>query len=146
MSKYVFQPRKNKVYRETQVEQATDITRNGRDEFESCEFLADVLSSLDAGKGADIKVLDVRTKTSVTDYMVIASGTSERHVCSLADRVMETAREMGVRALGLEGKASGDWVLVDLGEVIIHVMKPQTREFYQLEKLWLGEFNTGPLS
>jgi ribosome-associated protein len=122
------------------------MIRNSGEKFESCDFLADVLSSLDDGKGTDIKVLDVRAKTSVTDYMVIASGTSERHVCSLADRVVDKAREIGVRALGLEGKASGDWVLVDLGDVIIHVMKPQTREFYQLEKLWLGEFNSGSLS
>ncbi|WP_455423472.1 ribosome silencing factor [Candidatus Methylospira mobilis] len=118
--------------------QAAVVIRNGRDAFNGCDFLADVLSSLDAGKGADIKVLDVRNKTSITDYMVIASGTSERHVCSLADRIVDKAREIGVRTLSLEGKASGDWVLVDLGEVIIHVMKPQTREFYQLEKLWMG--------
>lgn len=128
------------------VELAVEPTRNGSDAFEGCYFLAQVLSSLDDGKGRDVRVLDVRAKTSVTDYMVIASGTSERHVCSLADRVVEKAHEIGVRALGLEGKACGDWVLVDLGDVIIHVMKPQTREFYQLEKLWLGEFETNSLS
>jgi len=120
------------------VGQAAVVVQKSRGAFDSCDFLADVLSSLDAGKGADIKVLDVRNKTSITDYMVIASGTSERHVCSLADRIADKAREIGVRTLGMEGKASGDWVLVDLGEVIIHVMKPQTREFYQLEKLWMG--------
>jgi ribosome-associated protein len=134
------------MLRGLRVDKTEGIPGNSYNEFESCVFLADVLLSLDDGKGADIKVLDVRSKTSITDYMVIASGTSERHVCSLADRVIDKAREIGVRALGLEGKASGDWVLVDLGEVIIHVMKPQTREFYQLEKLWLGEFDTSTLS
>lgn len=108
------------------------------------EVLDVVLAALDDGKGRDIKVLDVRGKTSVTDYMVVASGTSDRHVRAVADHVVEKAKDHGVRPLGTEGGAAADWVLVDLGDVVVHVMKPQTREFYQLEKLWGTEAVPSP--
>ena len=106
----------------------------------SKELVTLVLAALDDGKGNDIKVIDVRDKTSITDYMVIASGTSDRHVVSLADRVVERAKLNQLMPLGVEGQNTGEWVLVDLGDAIIHVMKPQTREFYQLEKLWQGDY------
>jgi ribosome-associated protein len=99
-----------------------------------------VLGILDGGKGRDIKILDVRGKTSVTDFMVIASGTSERHVKSLASHVVEEAKNNEIQPLGVEGENVGEWVLVDLGDVIVHVMKPQIREFYQLEKFWHGDY------
>jgi ribosome-associated protein len=99
-----------------------------------------VLSTLDNGKGRDIKILDVRGKTSITDFMVIASGTSERHVKSLAGHVIEEAKNNEILPLGVEGGNLGEWVLVDLGDVIVHVMKPQVREFYQLEKFWYGDY------
>jgi ribosome-associated protein len=108
--------------------------------MQSQELVTLVLSALDDGKGNDIKVIDVRDKTNITDYMVIASGTSDRHVASLADRVVERAKENQLIPLGVEGQNTGEWVLVDLGDAIIHVMKPQTREFYQLEKLWQGDY------
>jgi len=98
-----------------------------------------VITTLGDGKGRDIMVVDVRGKTSITDYMVVASGTSERHVKSLAGHVAEEARKNATMPLGIEGEDVGEWVLVDLGDVIVHVMKPQTRDFYQLEKLWRGE-------
>lgn len=98
-----------------------------------------VLSTLDDAKGRDIKVIDVRGKTSITDFMVIASGTSERHVQALAEHVVEEAKKNQNQPLGVEGQRSGEWVLVDLGDVILHVMKPQTREFYQLEKFWQND-------
>lgn len=98
-----------------------------------------VVTTLDDGKGRDITVVDVRGKTGVTDFMVVASGTSERHVKSLAGHVAEEAKKNATQPLGVEGGDVGEWVLVDLGEVIVHVMKPQTRDFYQLEKLWRGE-------
>jgi ribosome-associated protein len=100
------------------------------------ELLDLVLAALEDGKAREIKVLDVRGKTSVTDYMVVASGTSDRHVRAVADHVTEKAKARGAPPLGTEGGAAADWVLVDLGDVVVHVMKPQTREFYQLEKLW----------
>ncbi|WP_026611823.1 ribosome silencing factor [Methylocaldum szegediense] len=103
------------------------------------QLLQIVLLALDDGKGKDIKVIDVRKKTSIADFMVIVSGTSERHVKSLADHVIDEAKKNEVQPLGVEGQGGGEWVLVDLGDVIVHVMKPQTREFYQLEKFWQAD-------
>ena len=110
--------------------------------MQSNQLLTFVLAALDDGKGNDIKVIDVRDKTNITDYMVIASGTSDRHVVSLADRVVERLKDNHLKPLGVEGENTGEWVLVDFGDTIVHVMKPQTREFYQLEKLWQGDFPT----
>ena len=87
-------------------------------------------------KAQNVAVLDVRQLTDVADTIVIASGTSDRHVKSLASRVLERARDAGFRALGIEGEREGEWVLVDLQDVIVHVMLPRVREFYALEKLW----------
>jgi ribosome silencing factor RsfS/YbeB/iojap len=95
-----------------------------------------ILGALDDMKALELKVLDVRELTDIADYMVIASGTSDRHVRSVAQRVVEKAREAGFRPHGLEGLKDGDWVLIDLNEVIVHVMLPRVREFYGLEKLW----------
>jgi len=101
------------------------------------EALADlVVDALDDVKGLDIRRIDVRDRTSVTDVMVIASGTSERHIQSLADRVIEWASEKGMKPIGVEGRDGSDWVLIDLGDVVVHVMLPEKREFYNLEKLW----------
>jgi ribosome silencing factor RsfS/YbeB/iojap len=87
-------------------------------------------------KAVDIRVLDVRGVSDVADYMVIASGTSDRHLRSIADRVIQMAKAAGQRPLGVEGEQQGEWVLVDLPDVMVHVMLPRTREFYQLEHLW----------
>ncbi len=95
-----------------------------------------VVKALEDMKGKDISVLDVREKTSVTDYMVIACGTSNRHVKSLADNVVDEAKANGHRPLGIEGGGTSDWVLVDLGDIVVHVMMPATREFYDLERFW----------
>jgi len=81
-------------------------------------------------------VLDVRELSSVMDWLVVASGTSSRHVKSLADNVLMKAKESGVRPLGVEGERIGEWVLVDFGDVVVHVMQPATRSFYDLERLW----------
>ncbi|MDY6955907.1 MAG: ribosome silencing factor [Pseudomonadota bacterium] len=95
-----------------------------------------VIDALDEIKAVDVVALDVRRLTSIADSIVIASGTSQRHVQSLADNVLQRAREAGIRPLGVEGEQAGDWVLVDLGDVIVHVMRPEVRDFYNLEKLW----------
>jgi ribosome-associated protein len=95
-----------------------------------------VVAALEDLKAKDIKVLDVRKLTSITDMLIIASGTSTRHVKALADNVQEQAKAAGCRPLGVEGEREAEWILVDLADVIVHVMLPATRDFYQLEKLW----------
>ncbi|SDM71936.1 ribosome-associated protein [Franzmannia pantelleriensis] len=95
-----------------------------------------VIDALESLKGQDIATLDVSRLTSVTDLMVVASGTSTRHVAALANRVVEAAKESGLQPLGVEGQAGSDWVLVDLGELVVHVMLVETRRLYDLERLW----------
>lgn len=95
-----------------------------------------VNTALEDIKAQNIVTLDVGGMTSIADRIVVASGTSARHVKSIADRVVERVKEAGVRPLGIEGDAQTDWVLVDLGDVIVHVMTPATRQYYDLEKLW----------
>lgn len=95
-----------------------------------------VLDALEDVKAVNTVVLDVSKQTDVTDCMIITSGTSSRHVKALANNVIEEAKKAGSPALGSEGEASADWILVDLGNVVVHVMLPETRELYDLEKLW----------
>ncbi len=93
-------------------------------------------AALEEIKAKDLVEIDVRGKTSVCDYMLIASGTSTRHVKSLADEVVKFAKRAGFQPLGVEGEREAEWVLVDLGDVVAHVMLPRVREFYALERLW----------
>lgn len=95
-----------------------------------------VVTTLDDMKAQDIKVLDVHGVSDVTDVMVIASGGSSRQVKSMASAVVEKAKEHKYRPLGIEGEQGGEWVLVDLGDVVVHLMLPEVRDFYNLEKLW----------
>ena len=95
-----------------------------------------VVNALEDMKGNNILALDVTPMTSITDYMIIVSGTSNRHVKALVDQVIESAKAYGEPPLGVEGRESNEWVLLDLGDVVVHVMQSQAREFYDLERLW----------
>ena len=100
------------------------------------KLLATVHAAVEELKAKDVVEIDVRGKSSVTDFMVIASGTSSRHVKSIADEVVRFAKRLDVMPLGVEGELEAEWVLVDLGDVVVHVMLPRVREFYALERLW----------
>ena len=95
-----------------------------------------VIDALEDMKAKDIVTLDVKPLTSVADLMIVASGTSNRHVKSIADNVREKVKHKGLQPLGIEGEDVAEWVLVDLGDIIVHIMLPDTRRFYDLEKLW----------
>jgi ribosome-associated protein len=97
-----------------------------------------VSSALEDMKAVNVRVLDVRGLTDIADTMIVASGTSDRHVRSIADNVSQKAKRAGFRPLGTEGARDGEWVLVDLADILVHVMLPRVREFYGLESLWEG--------
>ena len=99
-------------------------------------LLATVRAAVEEIKAKDVVEIDVRGKSSVCDFMVVASGTSTRHVKAVADEVVRFAKKLDVMPLGVEGEREAEWVLVDLGDVVVHVMLPRVREFYALERLW----------
>jgi ribosome-associated protein len=96
----------------------------------------EVIHALEDRKARDIVTIDVSKTSAVTDYMVIACGTSSRHVLALIDHVLDCAKAAGAIPLGVEGRDTAEWVLLDLGDVVVHVMQQQAREFYDLERLW----------
>ena len=100
------------------------------------QLLSFVLESIDSLKARDVLSVDVRNSSSITDYMVICSGNSKKHVQSIADHMSTEAKHSDNPPIGIEGMQEGEWVLVDLGAVVLHVMQDATRDFYQLEKLW----------
>lgn len=95
-----------------------------------------VQNSLEDLKAVDIQIIDLKGKADFADYMVIASGTSDRHLHALAGKVADDSKAAGVPPIGVEGEDSRDWVLVDLGDIIVHLMRPETRQLYALDKLW----------
>ena len=97
-----------------------------------------VTAALEDIKAINVRVLDVRGLTDIADIMIVASGNSDRHVRSIADRVVESVKAAGIKPYGVEGSRDGEWVLVDLHDIIVHVMLPRVREFYGLERLWEG--------
>ncbi len=99
-------------------------------------LLQSVRNAVTELKANDVVEIDVRGKTSICDYMVVASGTSTRHVKSIADEVVKHAKQLDCQPLGVEGEREAEWVLVDLGDVVVHLMLPRVREFYALERLW----------
>lgn len=101
-------------------------------------------AALDSMKAVDVTVLDVNQKSSFADWMIVATGTSQRHVKSLANEVVDESKKIGNRPLGTEGETDGNWILVDLGDVLVHVMTREAREFYSLEKLWQVELGSAP--
>jgi len=103
------------------------------------EILSAAITALENLKAFNNNAFAVSQLTSVTDYMVIASGRSNRQVSAIAENVITEMKQLGLQPVGVEGQSDGDWVLVDLGDVIVHVMHPETRDYYQLEKLWSTE-------
>jgi ribosome-associated protein len=103
---------------------------------QSRELAGLAVAALDDMKAREVRVIDVRKLTTMTDYMIIASGTSDRHVRSIANRLVERATEAGCRPIGVEGEEAGEWVLVDLQDVVVHVMLGRVRDLYKLENLW----------
>ena len=99
-------------------------------------LLATIEQTLEDGKAENVVVIDLQGKTSIADHMVIATGRSQRQVSALAERVLTTLRERGHRTTGSEGKRQGDWVLIDAGDIIVHLFRPEVRSFYNLEKMW----------
>jgi ribosome-associated protein len=103
-----------------------------------------VINALEDLKVAELTEIDVREKSSVTDLMIVATGTSSRHVSSLANNVIMEYKKHGLLPIGVSGERDGEWVAVDLGDIVVHVMQPQVREYYNLEKLWEVDVNSLP--
>jgi len=101
-----------------------------------------IVDTLDEDKAEDIVAIDLRGKSSVTDFMIIASGRSGRHVSALSDHVLRMLKDRGVKNARVEGLATGDWVLIDVGDVVVHIFRPEVRSFYNLEKMWSVEPDT----
>lgn len=104
--------------------------------IDSRQLLELAISTLEDAKGDNIQIIDLTDRSSFADYMVVVSGTSTRQVKAMADRLVQRAKAAGYAPLGVEGDREAEWVLVDLADVIVHLMLPQTRAFYNLEKLW----------
>jgi len=104
---------------------------------EDAKALSDFIQSvLDENSAQDVIEIDVQGKSSIADYMLVASGRSNRHVSALSDYVLRALKEQGFKSLGIEGQDTGDWVLIDVGDVILHIFRPEVRLFYNLEKIW----------
>jgi len=100
--------------------------------------------ALDDIKAIDIRIIDVRKLTTITDTMIIATGRTNRQVKAMADNIMKAAKENGMELIGVEGQKESEWILIDLGDIVIHLMQPAVREYYQLEKLWSQEHMQSP--
>jgi ribosome-associated protein len=111
----------------------------------SSRAIKTVLASLEDSKAENIVSIDMNGKSSLADHMVIASGRSNRHVAAVADNLLKALKEAGLGNARVEGLAAADWVLIDAGDVIVHVFRPEIREFYNIEKMWQAEHPAGPM-
>jgi ribosome-associated protein len=107
-------------------------------------LLAEVLAWLDDAKAENVVTIDIRGKSSIGDYMLIASGRSDRHVGAIAEQLQRKLKDEGYGRANIEGQPQCDWVLVDIGDIIVHVFRPEVREFYNLEKMWSAERPSDP--
>jgi ribosome-associated protein len=112
----------------------------------STTMLSVVLKSLSDAKAEEIVSIDLKGKTSIADFMVVASGRSNRHVGAIADQVVDKLKKEGFRNVTVEGLPHCDWVLIDGGDVVVHIFRPEVREFYNLEKMWLADRPNGPVA
>ncbi len=110
---------------------------------DASQMLQLVLERLDEMKAEDLVTIDLTGKSSIADQMVVASGRSSRHVGAVADDVVEHLKKSGVKGIRVEGQPNCDWVLIDAGDVIVHVFRPEVRDFYQIEKMWAGGKGAG---
>ena len=115
-----------------------DIKQDAKQELKGQELANLAVVALEEVKAQDILVIDVRDKQSITDFMVIATGTSNRQISAMLSKVREKVKEQGVKPIGEEGKGDSDWVLLDLDDVLVHMMTANARQFYDLERLWKG--------
>ena len=129
---------------QTLAANAASTPRKGSDRARSDEILALILQSLDSDKAEEVVQIDLRGKSSVADHMVVCSGRSTRQVTALAEKLADKLKPILGRMPKTEGKSQGDWVLVDAGDVIVHIFRPEVREFYQLEKMWLDGADAAP--
>lgn len=118
------------------VDTRSTVKQPGGATVQAEQMKATVMRAMDDAKAQDIRPLDVRGMTDITDFMIVAGGTSDRHVKTIAEKVLEVMREAGCKPVGVEGQEEGDWILIDYGDVVVHVMRKATREHYDLEGLW----------
>ncbi len=118
------------------LEENANAPQPGQMELSTQQLQSLMVSTLDADKAEDIVCIDLREKSSVTDIMIIASGRSQRHVSALADHMLRALKDEGMGRVEVEGLPACDWVLIDAGDVILHLFRPEVREFYNLEKMW----------
>ena len=107
-------------------------------------LLREVIQALDDAKADDVVTIELSGKSSVADYMVIASGRSDRHVGAIADQLQRRLKEIKYGAVRVEGQPQNDWVLIDVGDLVVHVFRPEVREFYNLEKMWMADTSAEP--
>ena len=117
------------------------VSRHGSE-----DLLTHVLAWLDDAKAENVVTIDIKEKSSIGDYMVIASGRSDRHVGAVAEQVQRRLKEEGLGRARIEGQPQCDWVLIDIGDIIVHVFRPEVREFYNLEKMWSAERPSEPIT